>query len=111
MPPLRKVDSVARRKTTKVDPAREPGGTADLAAAQAKIGVRGPDAILNGREAAAVLGASPATLADWRTRKRGPQYLRMGGVTGYRYGDLTAWLDARKVTPDAAPLRIAEAGR
>lgn len=102
---------MARRKRTKVDPAQEPGGTADLASAQAKIGVRGPDAILNGREAAAVLGVAPATLADWRTRKRGPNYVRLGGMAAYRFGDLSAWLDARKVTPDAAPLRIAEPSR
>lgn len=51
-------------------------------------------------QAAECIGYAPATLAEWRQRKRGPAYVRSDGAHGhvrYRRSDLDAWLDARTV--------------
>ncbi len=56
-------------------------------------------------EAAAMLGVSPRTLANWRTQGIGPAFVRVGSVhsrTLYRVEDLTAWLDANRVETAAS---------
>ena len=59
-----------------------------------------PDAMLTTPQAADVLGLRPQTLHDWRSRGRGPAYLRLGGrAVRYRYSDLVAWADAQRVEP------------
>lgn len=55
---------------------------------------------VNATEAAAMLGVSPRTLANWRTQGIGPAFIRIGAVhsrTLYRLDDLQAWLDANRV--------------
>lgn len=55
---------------------------------------------VNATEAAAMLGVSPRTLANWRTQGIGPAFIRIGAVhsrTLYRLDDLRAWLDANRV--------------
>lgn len=55
---------------------------------------------VNATEAAAMLGISPRTLANWRTQGIGPAFIRIGKVhsrTLYRVDDLHAWLDANRV--------------
>ncbi|WP_447947379.1 helix-turn-helix transcriptional regulator [Microbacterium lacticum] len=48
--------------------------------------------LLDSREVAAYLKVSEATLSRWRTDKKGPPFLRMGGITRYRLDDVQAWL-------------------
>lgn len=48
--------------------------------------------LLDSREVAAYLKVSEATLSRWRTDKKGPPFLRMGGITRYRVDDVEAWL-------------------
>jgi hypothetical protein len=40
---------------------------------------------------AARWGLSPRTLEDWRWRKVGPPYLKIGGRVHYRLQDIEAW--------------------
>jgi len=61
-------------------------------------------AYLRPAEAAAMLGVSVPTLADWRLKGTGPTYVRLGDSTRhpirYPVDDLTAYLDARTVRPE-----------
>ena len=63
-----------------------------------------PRLSVSANEAAAMLGVSPRTLANWRTHRVGPAFVRVGRVhsrTLYRLDDLKAWLDANRVeNPD-----------
>lgn len=63
-----------------------------------------PRLSVSANEAAAMLGVSPRTLANWRTQRTGPAFVRIGAVhsrTLYRLDDLKAWLDANRVeNPD-----------
>jgi len=38
---------------------------------------------------------SPLTLSDWRTKRVGPAYVRIGRLIRYRKVDLDAWLESR----------------
>lgn len=63
-----------------------------------------PRLSVSANEAAVMLGVSPRTLANWRTQRIGPAFVRVGRVhsrTLYRLDDLKAWLDANRVeNPD-----------
>ena len=50
--------------------------------------------------AAKMLGASPATLTTWRSRKRGPRYVKVGALVKYRGCDIEAYL--REFSTDKA---------
>lgn len=59
--------------------------------------------LLNERQAADVIDARPGTLAVWRTRGKGPAYIRIGArMIRYRRADLDAFIDAHRVDPKAA---------
>jgi hypothetical protein len=45
---------------------------------------------------AAFLGVTEATLADWRYRRRGPAFVKVGRLVRYRPEDLDVWLDAQR---------------
>ena len=49
------------------------------------------------REAAALLGLSPSTLARYRTTGEGPWYCKLGGCVRYRGNDVEAWAAERRV--------------
>ena len=56
-------------------------------------------------EAAAMLGVSSRTLANWRTLGIGPAFVRVGAVhsrTLYRLDDLNTWLDNNRVETSGA---------
>jgi|688.fasta_scaffold1771208_1 hypothetical protein len=56
------------------------------------------------KQAAALLGLSPGTLARWAVQRKGPRYARSGETRGkvwYSAADLAAWLDEHKTTPRA----------
>lgn len=58
---------------------------------------------LSEREAAAYLGVrSERTLQDWRHRKIGPAYSKLGRRVVYDLADLDAFLAAGRVEPKAA---------
>lgn len=55
---------------------------------------------VSANEAAAMLGVSSRTLANWRTLGIGPAFVRVGAVhsrTLYRLDDLNTWLDNNRV--------------
>ena len=56
--------------------------------------------LLNGDEAARVLGVRAGTLAQWRFRGIGPSYLRLGGTIVYKRGVLEKYLRDSVVTTD-----------
>ena len=47
---------------------------------------------LNQREAAAVIGMSPTTLATWRSRGTGPVFYRFNRKVLYKREDLAKWV-------------------
>ena len=63
-----------------------------------------PRLSVSANEAAAMLGVSLRTLANWRTLGIGPAFVRVGRVhsrTLYRIDDLNTWLDNNRVeNPD-----------
>lgn len=50
------------------------------------------DGLLSPEELAHNLGLSPATLADWRSEKRGPAYLKVGRRIWYPKQHVHSWL-------------------
>ena len=59
--------------------------------------------LLTTREVADYLGVSEATLTDWRYRRRGPEFLRVGRLIRYRKDSLLLWLDEVTVETRAPP--------
>lgn len=56
--------------------------------------------ILCERQAAEYLGAiSVRTLQDWRARRVGPAFLKLGRRIGYRLNDLDEFISASRVIP------------
>lgn len=55
------------------------------------------DPWLTPAEAAAFLGFTPKTLANWRSAKAGPAYNCVGNRIRYRFSALTAFQDAAPV--------------
>lgn len=51
-----------------------------------------PDAMLNEKEAAMLLGISPRTLRNYRGQGRGPRYIEEFGVIRYRRRTLIEWI-------------------
>lgn len=52
---------------------------------------------LTTNEAAAYLRLSPVTLAQWRSRDRGPAFLKLGAAVRYRRADLDTWAERQRV--------------
>lgn len=48
-------------------------------------------------EVAEYLGVKPGTLRVWAHRRSGPPYIQVEGRRRYRWSDVEAWLEARKV--------------
>ena len=59
--------------------------------------------LLTPSEVADYLGVSEATLTDWRYRRRGPEFLRVGRLVRYRRDALFGWLDEVTVETRAPP--------
>jgi hypothetical protein len=57
---------------------------------------------LSEAQAAEKLGVTKATLANWRWRKYGPPYLKIGRRIEYVDGDITAWEESQKTDPSEA---------
>ena len=54
---------------------------------------------LSTERAAQLLGVAPATLLKWRSRRRGPPFVKLGRRVVYNESVLRAWADAHAVTP------------
>jgi predicted DNA-binding transcriptional regulator AlpA len=61
-----------------------------------------PETLLTSAQAAKFLSVAPKTIANWRTRKQGPPYCRIGRLARYQMSALMKWLAATAVRP-AAP--------
>lgn len=48
------------------------------------------------------LGVPEHTLAQWRSRKEGPPYLKVGALVRYDSDDIEAWLAETRRTPQPA---------
>lgn len=57
--------------------------------------------LLTTKQAADTLRTTVATLADWRHRRRGPRYLKIGRKVLYRMEDLSAYLAEHVIDPQA----------
>ena len=55
---------------------------------------------VNETGAAEVIGCAPRTLANWRSQRRGPRFIRVGRLIRYRIEDLLAYLNAGIVEAD-----------
>lgn len=53
--------------------------------------------MLNTNEAAQFLGLAVETLEGWRTRRKGPDFFKVGGLVKYKECDLVAWLERQRV--------------
>lgn len=53
-----------------------------------------PDGRVSRSRAAAILGLSAKTLANWQTRGLGPRSVRVGGRRFYYVADLLAFIEA-----------------
>lgn len=56
-------------------------------------------------EVAQITGVPIPTLADWRYRRRGPAFVKLGARVRYRESDLDAWLAERTVQTSDMPAR------
>ncbi len=61
------------------------------------VGRREDQPFMDTREAAALLGLSPSTLARYRITGEGPWYCKLGGCVRYRGNDVEAWAAERRV--------------
>jgi len=52
---------------------------------------------LNEREAAKILGVAIQTLRNWRCRRKGPPYIKMGRAVRYQLIDLLEYMDKGKI--------------
>ena len=60
------------------------------------------DKLLDQSAAAEILGVKESCLEQWRCRRQGPPFLKIGKkLVRYRAAELAAWLDSRAV-PTAA---------
>lgn len=56
------------------------------------------------QEAASALGLkNPRTLTEWRRRRQGPAFVKIGSNVRYRPEDISAFIAARRVDPTASP--------
>ena len=55
------------------------------------------DPLLSPVEVAEYLGLSVETLAQWRSKKRGLPYLKLGSRVAYRPEDISKWLATKTV--------------
>lgn len=59
-----------------------------------------PDRLLTPADLAEMLGVEVATLVDWRYRRQGPPWIKLGHRTvRYRRTSVERWLTAREQSP------------
>jgi predicted DNA-binding transcriptional regulator AlpA len=55
------------------------------------------DKLMDDDETGAFIGAKPSTLAVWRCKGIGPEYIKVGRLVRYRLSAVLAWLESRTV--------------
>lgn len=65
---------------------------------------------IDAAEAGERLGLSPRTLANLRSRRTGPPYLKVGGRIRYRLPEIAEYLDNLVQVPGAVTQPAADAG-
>jgi excisionase family DNA binding protein len=55
--------------------------------------------LLDSHEVASYLKVSESTLSRWRTERKGPPFVRLGGIARYRLDSVDHWLSGLE-TPD-----------
>lgn len=53
--------------------------------------------LMNDKQAAKFLGVATQTVRNWRTRRQGPDYIKMVRAVRYTERDLLKYLESRKV--------------
>jgi predicted DNA-binding transcriptional regulator AlpA len=66
------------------------------------IGSVEPEELVSSEKAAEALGVKTQTLANWRSEKQGPRYVKVGRLVYYRRPDISAWLASQIRDPAAA---------
>lgn len=59
--------------------------------------------LLTEQEVAEILGVKRSTLIDWRYRKIGPRWVRVGRLPRYSSADLDSWIQSRTVPTSDSP--------
>jgi hypothetical protein len=62
-----------------------------------------PTKLLNTAEAAAYLRVASQTLVTWRSKGRGPHFVRLGGGVFYRLPELDQYIEAGLTSPERKP--------
>lgn len=58
--------------------------------------------LLNERDIARITGMSLATVRRWRLLRQGPRYIKLNSAVRYHPEDVSAWLDSRPASEEAA---------
>jgi predicted DNA-binding transcriptional regulator AlpA len=66
------------------------------------VGSVEPEELVSCEKAAKALGVKAQTLANWRSEKQGPRYVKVGRLVYYRRSDICAWLASQVRDPQAA---------
>jgi excisionase family DNA binding protein len=61
-----------------------------------------PEALASGAEVAEVLNVPVHTLDQWRSKGKGPNYIKVGRHVRYRWAAVNAWLDEQSQTAGTA---------
>lgn len=57
-----------------------------------------PKLFLRSTEVEELYGISASTLANWRSKRTGPKYHKVGGAVRYKVEDLDAFMESKKVS-------------
>jgi len=67
--------------------------------------------LLTPREVAAQVGVTLGTLVDWRFRRVGPPFIKVGKLVRYPLDALESWLQVRMVSTRPETNRVARTAR
>jgi predicted DNA-binding transcriptional regulator AlpA len=59
-----------------------------------------PKLFLKSAEVEEIYGISASTLANWRSKRRGPKYHKVGGSVRYKVEDLDKFMESKKIRTD-----------
>jgi len=62
---------------------------------QPQAGAQVQDELMDPRTCAGYLKVSVLTLADWRVKRIGPDFLKLGAAVRYRVSEVESWLSLR----------------
>lgn len=62
--------------------------------------IRDTGRLLRPRELSELLGVPVGTLANWRSARTGPPFVKIGRHVRYRRGDVDEWIAARLFVPE-----------